>query len=250
MAYCSHCRIQVASRYCSSCGQLADAQSAVIDVARSVELVDHPPANIARGPISNPSGYVAPMAGRPAPSMGSTDTNRFTKNADAMLRSTGELMAWEGKPSQVMLLPPAALWTAVLLVAIIWAFQIHGGWVWVLFWLAFAAVHLGREFLTWLHTRYRITSQRLEYTSGVFSSRTVATPLSSIGDVIIHRPFPLNLFGFGNIDLDLPDRTRLQQGGHPRLRLRCIRDLECVRDLIHSSSNITGQVWDNYRFGR
>ena len=37
--------------------------------------------------------------------------------------------------------------------------------------------------------------------------------------------------------------------GSANLRLRGIRDVPTVRDLIHGSSNITGQLWDERRFG-
>lgn len=55
-------------------------------------------------------GFVAPMGGVPAPSMGSTVDNRFTRDADTVLRGTGERIAWQGKPWLLYLLGPAFKW--------------------------------------------------------------------------------------------------------------------------------------------
>jgi hypothetical protein len=191
-----------------------------------------------------PPGYVRPAA-TPAPTMGETDNNRFTENAERILRGTGERIAWQGKPSPVFLVPRMAVWSVVLLFAIFWAASIGAGWGWVLFWTCFAAIHLGIRYLEWHNTLYRVTSQRLEVTQGVFVQKTDTVNLVEIRQVRIERRFPWNFLGLGDLIVDALEIS----AGSANLRLRGIRDVPTVRDLIHGSSNITGQLWDERRFG-
>ncbi len=106
-------------------------------------------------------------------------------------------------------------------------------------------------YLNWQHTTYRITSQRIEYSKGIFSSATAASPLVQIANVTILRPFPWNLMKLGHLELDIPDQAaRAKVGFRPKVRLEFLPNLETTRDLIHSSSAISNQLWDQHRYGR
>jgi hypothetical protein len=247
MTYCSQCGSPVAGRFCASCGK--DSEMPVgVTIAAPVKVGLQGMA--AQPLMAREPGYVAPVTGTPMQSMGATAANRFTHDAERLLRSTGERIAWQGKPSLIILMPRVVGWAVMILLSMMLAGAIRQGGGWVLFFLLMAALHLGAGYLNWLHTTYRITSQRLEYSSGVFSCSTAASPLSQIGNVTIRRPFPWNLMGLGHIELDIPDQAaRGRAGARPKVMLKCLQHLETTRDLIHSSSTITNQAWDQRRFG-
>lgn len=247
MAYCATCNVEVAGKFCTHCGGETVSQAVTIEAPVIVQQAAVGAQHIStRGP-----GYAVPVAGAPVQSMGSTADNRFTHDAEFLLRSTGERIAWQGKPSIYCLVPRAVIWAAVILIALIASIGLGHGGGWVLFWILAAAVNVGAGYLNWKHTTYRITSQRIEYSSGVFSATTAAKPLSHIGNVTILRPFPWNLMKLGHLELDIPDETqRARNGVVSRVRLKYLENLETTRDLIHSSSAIGNQLWDQHRYGR
>lgn len=247
MAHCSKCNAEVVGRFCTACGKdSAEPQGATIEVAACNVTASGAAAQPA---LAREPGYVAPVAGVPVQSMGSTADNRFTHDAEFLLRNTGERIAWQGKPSIVSIAPRVIVWAVLLVFALMLAAAIHhGGFILPL--MLIAALHTGAGYLNWRHTTYRITSQRLEYSSGVFSCTTAASPLNRIGNVTILRPFPWNILGLGHLELDIPDEARARNRVRRRVLLHCLQNLETTRDLIHSSSAITNQLWDAHRYGR
>lgn len=63
----------------------------------------------------------------------------------------------------------------------------------------------------------------------------------NIKRAVITEPFPWRMFGLGDLELDAAT------GEH--WKLYGIHGATTVRDLIHSSSGIGGQLWDQRRFG-
>jgi hypothetical protein len=251
MQYCSHCNAALAGRFCNACGRESAPSGAMIEVPYSVGATAGALQPAPACPPHATPGYVAPVAGVPVQSMGSTADNRFTHDAEFLLRSTGERIAWQGKPSIMSLLPRALGWASAILLAALFAFTLRHGFGWILIWVLLAAIHLGTGYLNWRHTTYRITSQRLEYSCGVFSATTAASPVAEIGNVTIIRPFPWNFLGLGHLELDIPDQAAFPRNGAalPNVRLRYLPNLEQTRDLIHSSSTIFNQLWDRQRYG-
>ena len=246
MNYCSACSIETPGRFCTSCGrESALSSGAMIEVSVSGRET----SATARPVNGRAPGYVAPVSAVPAQSMGSTADNRFTYDAEFLLRQTGERIAWQGKPSILSIIPRAIGWGIVLLLSMAILGAQHIGFISLLAFIA--ALQVGAGYLNWRNTTYRITSQRVEYSRGVLSSTTAASPLIHVGNVTIVRPFPWNLLGLGHLELDIPDQaTRAKNGVQPKVVLRCLQHLETTRDLIHSSSAILNQVWDQRRYGR
>lgn len=245
MNHCSYCNTPLNGRYCTGCGtDSATVQGATIEVSAGQSTT----AAATQRAFDRSPGYVAPTAGVPAQSMGSTADNGFTHDAEFLLRSTGERIAWQGKPSVLMIVPRAVAWGLILFVCA-GLLRHHMGLLFGVFLIA--AFQVGARYLNWRNTTYRITSQRLEYSGGVFSCTTAATPLNRIGNVTILRPFPWLFFGLGHLELDIPDEAnRSNKGVHTRVLLKCLPNLETTRDLIHSSSAIGNQLWDQYRYQR
>lgn len=245
MRKCSNCNAELTGRFCVVCRRDPDApHGAKIDVPVKTGASSGPGQVV----MARKAGYVSPVAAAPMHPIGSTPNNRFTEDAEFLLCSTGERIAWQGKPSILSLVPRAIGWGVVLLFAVA---VLDVNRIGIVFALAFVAVlHVGAAYLNWRNTTYRITSQRIEYSRGVMSCTTAASPLSEIGNVTILRPFPWNMFGLGHLELDIPDKSTRVRGPERPLLLRCLQHLETTRDLIHSSSAILNQVWDRQRLGR
>lgn len=241
MPFCTECRTIATGNYCTGCGRQFSANAPA--PPRAVQAV----SALVSVESRTPPGYVPPISRVPTPSMGATDNNHFTSDAECILQSTGERIAWQGKPSMMLLIPRVAAWTAVLFLASSWALSSRSGWAWVLLWMSCAAMYVGGGYLRLRSTMYRISSQRLEITSGLLNTNTETINLMAIGQVRIENRFPWSLFGIGDLVLDASEMSA--ENGSGNLRLVGIRNLSSVRDLIHSSSNIMGQLWDERRFG-
>ncbi len=81
----------------------------------------------------------------------------------------------------------------------------------------------------WLEVKcfkYRLTTQRLSVTRGIFNKRTDELELYRIKDITLAEPFFLRLFGLGNIKLDTSDKSS------PEVNMEYIAKAPNVRDLI------------------
>lgn len=114
---------------------------------------------------------------------------------------TKEEDVWKGHPSQWMnfgyfLLCILLIWLVVPLFLLIWR---------------------------WLETRmtvYRLTTQRLFCSTGVFSRKTEVIELYRIRDMKILQPFLMRLVGLGVLWLDTSDHSA------PQIALRGVADVE------------------------
>ena len=188
MAYCSKCSAAVNGRFCTVCGKDTASESA-IEIPARVETVSVPFADV------------------PRPSMASIADNQFTAVADHLVTGMKEQIAWQGKPSLMILLPRVISWGVIILLAMVIAASLRqGGGKWVLFWMFAAVLHVWAGYLDWRNTTYRVTSQRIEYSGGILSCNTAASPLSQIANVTILRPALWNLMDWGILSLTFPTR--------------------------------------------
>jgi membrane protein YdbS with pleckstrin-like domain len=249
MAVCPSCGAVVSGRFCAQCGRPAGADStAVIDVPTgdgTQFLQPMPPARpIAPGPPVVRASHTPSIASVPNPTMAVTDDNRFTEAAEHVLNTVGERTVWQGTPSLLYLIKPALGWALLIAIVTIGLAQLTLPFDWGWGILALAVLGLLKIGTAWLrlhNTRYRLSSQRLEKTEGLLSRTTVTVELMNIKRAVITEPFPWRLFGLGDLELDAAT------GEH--WKLYGISGATTVRDLIHSSSGIGGQLWDQRRFG-
>jgi len=247
---CPTCGAPLNGPFCSQCGHAATAGPATLIDAPTADgtqfLQAVPPARRpANAPPALRSSHVPSVEGAPTPTLDSTDNNRFTEAAGYVLNTVGERTVWQGKPSPIYLIKGIVVWILVVGLAAYGLSQLptlpfDGAWVIVTL-AAWALLKIGWSWLRLRNTLYRLSSQRLEKTDGVFGRTSVTVELLNIKRAVITEPFPWRLFGLGNLELDASTGERWTLMG--------IRDVRTVRDLIHSSSGITGQLWDQRRFG-
>jgi len=94
---------------------------------------------------------------------------------------------------------------------------------------AIMAIFLIVALSRWIITRarvYRVTSQRIKITEGVFSRRTEEVELYRVRDYRLSEPFWMRLFGRGNIVISTTDNSS------PTVVLEAIRDPSGHREEI------------------
>jgi uncharacterized membrane protein YdbT with pleckstrin-like domain len=120
---------------------------------------------------------------------------------------TQETLIWEGHPSQ---------WTNFGL------FLICGV-------LCFLVVPIFVALWRWIETRsfrYRITSERVIITQGVFSKRTDQLELYRVKDTILLEPFWLRMVSLGNVMLTTSDRVT------PELQIAAVPEASALREQL------------------
>jgi uncharacterized membrane protein YdbT with pleckstrin-like domain len=118
----------------------------------------------------------------------------------------GESVLWEGHPSQWTNFP---VFLACLLI-----------------------IPIPLAFARWLQTRcftYKVTTERIVITRGVFSKRTDELELYRVKDTTLLQPFWLRLVGLAHIQLTTSDRTT------PDLRLAAIPGAAELRELLRQN---------------
>jgi uncharacterized membrane protein YdbT with pleckstrin-like domain len=115
-----------------------------------------------------------------------------------------EQIIWEGSQSQVLNFGTfilAGLFSVIILVLSFMFFPLAA---------ALAAIPLVYIFYKWLvvkYNKYKVTTERIFYTTGVFSKKTEAMELYRVMDVDMYEPFWQRLFKLGNIRLTSSDET-------------------------------------------
>jgi uncharacterized membrane protein YdbT with pleckstrin-like domain len=120
------------------------------------------------------------------------------------MTSTQEEIIWQGSQSQVL---NFGIFILMIIIAVI---------ITVLSLMFFpitavlAAVPLFYMFVKWLvvkNHKYKVTTERIFYTTGIFSKRTEAMELYMVRDVDMYEPFWQRLFKLGNIAITSSDKT-------------------------------------------
>jgi uncharacterized membrane protein YdbT with pleckstrin-like domain len=117
---------------------------------------------------------------------------------------TQEEIIWEGSQSQVLNFGIFILMGIISLIILVLGFMF--------FPLAAALVliPLVYIFIKWLtvkNHKYKVTTERIFYTTGIFSKRTEAMELYRVRDVDMYEPFWQRLFKLGNIAITSSDKT-------------------------------------------
>ncbi|NMC71632.1 MAG: PH domain-containing protein [Myxococcales bacterium] len=149
-----------------------------------------------------------------------------------------EKPVWEGSPSHWTRFGTYLFWSLVLA-----ALAVAGGWLrlgrcaflgsWgppiglgVLALLVVPLFVVLRAFLVTRTTRYKLTTQRILSSAGVFSRRTDNLELYRVDDLNVVQPFFLRLAGLANLVVITSDKTT------PTLTLAGLRDANGLRDTM------------------
>jgi uncharacterized membrane protein YdbT with pleckstrin-like domain len=117
---------------------------------------------------------------------------------------SAEQIIWEGSQSQVLnfgVFISMFLISAVIIVLSLMFFPIAA---------VLAVIPLAYMFIQWLKVknhRYKVTTERIFYTTGIFSKKTEAMELYRIRDVDMYEPFWQRLFKLGNVSITSSDKT-------------------------------------------
>ena len=149
------------------------------------------------------------------------------------MANTTEEIVWEGSQSQVLNF--GAFAASLILIIIISAVSF------MLFPLliALTAIPVLYAFYKMLvihSNKYKITTERIFYTTGIFSKKTEALELYRVKDMDVVEPFTLRMFKLGNIEIDSADEStpkfHLRAIPHPQDLMNKIRtNVEKRRDL-------------------
>ncbi len=120
------------------------------------------------------------------------------------MESTEEITVWQGSQSQVLNI--GTYFSMILIIIIIAVLGM------ILFPLAvvLGIIPLIYMFYKWLviHTnKYKITTERVFYTTGIFSKKTDTLELYRVKDIEVYEPFWQRMFKLGNIELRSSDET-------------------------------------------
>jgi len=157
-----------------------------------------------------------------------------------------ETVVWEGHSSQIVNLKIFLYCLLALIVvgALTYGFRLLAArsvdlaaiqrW----FYIAFAVLALIPIVIAayfWIENRnrvYRVTTQRLRISTGVFSKHDDDLELYRVRDYTIQRPFFLRLFRLGNIRLITSDKST------PVVDIRAIRECDTLLDKIRQNVEI------------
>ena len=120
------------------------------------------------------------------------------------MTNTQEEIIWQGSQSQVLnfgIIISMGILAVVILVLSLMFFPPAA--VLIIFPLLYITV----KWLTVKNNRYKITTERIFYTTGIFSKKTEAMELYRVRDVDMYEPFWQRLFRLGNIMLTTSDKT-------------------------------------------
>ena len=124
-----------------------------------------------------------------------------------------EEILWQGSQSQVLNL--GTFVSMILLIIII----IVLGMILFPFAMVISVIPLIFIFYKWLlihYNKYKVTSERIFYTTGILSKKTETLELYRVKDLEMYEPFWQRLFKLGNIELSSSDQT------NPRFLLKAV----------------------------
>lgn len=119
---------------------------------------------------------------------------------------TQEQVLWEGSQSQVLnfgIFISMGIISLVILSLSILFFPLAAVLV------AIPACFMLMKWIVVKNHRYKITTERIFYTTGIFSKKTEAMELYRVRDVDMYEPFWQRMFKLGNIALTTSDKTSM-----------------------------------------
>ena len=158
----------------------------------------------------------------------------ITAKACEMLLPSDERMVWEEAPSAWAVAPLGARYAVALLAAA--SVLDAPAPILILVSLA-AALHIAARYIELRNTIYRLSSQRLEVTSGIWSRKTVTYEVHKLSEASITSSPLLRNAGRSNLIIQSPGIT-----------LWGIRSANTVRDLLREAGEIEGGRVDRLRW--
>jgi len=122
------------------------------------------------------------------------------------MSETQEQIVWEGSQSQVLnfgIFISMGIVSLVIIVLSLMFFPLAA---------VLVILPLIYIFIKWLivrNHRYKVTTERIFYTTGIFSKKTEALELYRVRDVDMYEPFWQRLFKLGNVALTTSDKTAM-----------------------------------------
>lgn len=249
MTPCPTCSHMSSAPYCPSCGTRrslapAGAPAAAGGLVRVYEgpegvLVQATP--LASQPVAMPLSAPPPLIRRQVEThdirkvsgnLHQIKPGGVTTAALHILNQSDERMAWSETPSPVLLLPLGLKYLAATGVL-----TYGTGNLYVLLAMLMAAgIHAGLRLLAIKGTVYRLSSQRLEVTAGLWNQTTVTYENFRLGDAVIVRPLYLRIFQYANVHI----------AGAPILT--AIRRPEVVRDILREFGQAEASRTDKIRW--
>jgi uncharacterized membrane protein YdbT with pleckstrin-like domain len=120
------------------------------------------------------------------------------------MENQGEIIIWEGSQSQVLNLGVHVSMLVISAVIAVLAMLVFPPAIIAVF---FPLMFMFYKWLKIKTNKYKITSERIFYTTGIFSKKTEAMELYRIKDIDIYEPFWQRIFKLGNIELSSSDET-------------------------------------------
>jgi uncharacterized membrane protein YdbT with pleckstrin-like domain len=145
-----------------------------------------------------------------------------------------ETLIWRGSPSQWTTFG-AHFFSLLVAGAIVAAYYLTEVGPIVLMALV---LPLGYMFVRWLTTRsilYEITTERIRYSTGIFSRRSSELELYRVRDYTVVKPFFLRLIGRGNVVIETADRST------PEFVMHAVPDADGLKDQIRTHTEIMRQ---------
>lgn len=115
-----------------------------------------------------------------------------------------EELIWEGSQSQILNMGTFAAMGIVIAIITVISLLVFP------LLLVLIAIPLFYMLWKWIKirsSRYRITTQRVLFTQGIFSKKTDALELYRVRDVDMYEPFWQRMFKLGNLELITSDKT-------------------------------------------
>lgn len=122
------------------------------------------------------------------------------------MNDTKEDIIWEGSQSQVLnfgIFVSMGIISLIILALSLMFFPLAA---------ILVVIPLAYLFVKWLivkNHRYKVTTERIFYTTGIFSKKTEAMELYRVRDVDMYEPFWQRLFKLGNVALTTSDKTAM-----------------------------------------
>jgi hypothetical protein len=241
VAKCGNCGVESSGRFCPECGHDKESGASPAGISPAIAPAGVTRAMTTRPPEMNPqtipvdsTAPIEQLQGR------FREINAGTVTARGGRMMTDEGMVWEEKPSPVLLLGLIAKYViAVILTVLLFGNvpQSSGEGTFLLLLFVVGVIHVGMRFWELTSTKYRMTSQRLEVTSGLFNQTTVTFELHQMAPGQITRPLFLRLVKRGNLYIPAPP-----------IFLRAIRNPEVVRDMLRDFGQREASRMDKIRW--
>ncbi len=236
---CQKCGHQGAGRFCPMCGfqmgMVVETTGAEIDVIQ-------PAVPVKQARPAQPT--VAPTQVQPGGVMGQTEGVAFTDKVHDVLGQAREALVWQGSPSLALLVglilryaflmglaafafsalatAPGASPIPADIPALV--FMVLGG---------LGCLQLVLRFFKLRATRYRISTERIEVSTGVLSRATDTYEAHQATDIAIRRPFPISFLGASNLEIR-------GKGWYIRVLGVPAQHAEAIRDAVRESGRREG----------